>query len=143
MKLWQVYRLDVVTSPSSSDPLDWNVATDSWVSVQFKCPFFMLLILSVVSHTFLELKTSNRQCTVKNGSTYPCSKFLKHALQAVQSRILFSICLFSLHVLVSGIIHFIYFVVYMRYTVLQHLDPTVWEYLILLCQLVDQVSCNC
>lgn len=55
----------------------------------------------------------------------------------------FSMCLFSLYVLVSGIIHFIYFVVYMGYTVLCNLDPTVWEYLILLSQLVVQVSCNC
>ena len=76
MKLWQVYRLDIVTSPSSFDPLDYNVATDSWVSVHFKYPFLMLLVLYVVYLTFLELKTSNWKCTLKNGTTYPCSKFL-------------------------------------------------------------------
>jgi hypothetical protein len=45
--------------------------------VHFNCPFFIPLILSVVSRTFLELKTSNKECTLKNGSTYPCWKFLK------------------------------------------------------------------
>jgi hypothetical protein len=55
--------------------LNPKVATDGWGSCHFKCPFLHLLILSVVFHTFLKLKTSHKKHTLKNESGYPLRKF--------------------------------------------------------------------
>jgi hypothetical protein len=48
--------------------LNPKVATDGQGSFHFKCPFSHVLILSVVFHTFLKTRTSNKKYMLKNES---------------------------------------------------------------------------
>jgi hypothetical protein len=50
--------------------LNSKVAADSQGSLHFKCLFLHLLILSVVFHTFLKIKTSNTKYTLMNRSIH-------------------------------------------------------------------------
>jgi len=45
-----------------------KVAAGGWGSFCFKCPFLHQLILSIVFHTFLNTRTSNKKYMLKNGS---------------------------------------------------------------------------
>jgi hypothetical protein len=55
--------------------LNFEVATDGWGTVHFKCLFLHLLMLSIVFHTFLKLIASNKKYTLENESIYPFHKF--------------------------------------------------------------------
>jgi hypothetical protein len=53
--------------------LNPKVAAGGQGSFDFKCPFSHLLI-SIVFHTFLKIKTSNKKHTLKNESIYSLRK---------------------------------------------------------------------
>jgi hypothetical protein len=45
--------------PLKSGDLNPNVVADVWGSAYFKCQFLHLVMLSIIFHAFLKLKTSN------------------------------------------------------------------------------------
>jgi hypothetical protein len=55
--------------------LNPKVATDGPGSFRFKCLFLHLLILAVIFHKILKIKTLNKKYTLKNDSVYPLHKF--------------------------------------------------------------------
>jgi hypothetical protein len=54
--------------------LNPKVATVGCGSFHFICPFSHLLILSILFHTFLKIKISNKKYMLKNDSSYPLRK---------------------------------------------------------------------
>jgi hypothetical protein len=51
-----------------------NIASDDQGSLHYAGRFLCVLI-SILSYTFLNLRTSNKKYTLKNGSFYPFTKF--------------------------------------------------------------------